>query len=335
MSSQRIAPIDNPVLTMSPLLAELSGLELNAVAAFLEPRSVKKDEIIFYEGTAGQEMFILVSGRIGAWVKQSDGMRRWLFELNPGDFFGEMSVIAHESRSATLSARLDTELMVLPGIDFYRIIFDHPMIGVKMLRAIGKVQTTWLEQVSKSLGDLMRWGEKARRRAISDELTGLYNRRFLEESGKDRFAHGSVGRRNISFMMIDLDKIHEVNTKYGSRAGDLLFIAMGEVLRKVTRAGDICARLSGDEFSVLLPDTEHGEALEIAERICMTVFSRKVAVPKSPGETEQTEITVSASIGIAAAPAHADSWEGLLLAADKALRRAKELGRNRAELASG
>jgi len=180
----------------------------------------------------------------------------------------------------------------------------------------------------------MRWGETARRRAISDELTGLYNRRFLEESAKDRFKHGSVGKRSISFLMVDLDKIHEVNDKYGPGAGDLLFIAVADALREITRTGDICARLSGDEYAILLPDTDQVEALEIADRICKTVSSRKVAVPKSPDSAELTEITVTSSIGVASAPAHANSWEGLLQAADKALHRAKELGRNRAEVAS-
>ena len=334
MSGERSAPIHNPVFRTSPLFEGFSELELNAVAAFLEPRRIKNGEVIFREGAAGEEIFILISGKIGAWTKQADGTRRWLFELKPGDFFGEMSVVAGESRSATLTAHLDTELLVLAGIDFYRIVFDHPMIGLKMLRAIVKVQNTWLEQVSKYLSDLMRWGEAARRRAVSDELTGLYNRRFLEESAKDRFERGSVGWRSISLMMIDLDRIHEVNTRYGSGAGDLVFIAVAEILRHITRAGDICARLSGDEFAVILPDTEYLEALETAERICEAVFSRKVAVPKSPGSTEKIEINVSASIGIASAPVHADSWESLLRAADNALSRAKELGRNRAELAS-
>ena len=329
----RLAPVHDPVLKKSPLFEELSELELNAVAAFLEPRRIKKDEVIFNEGNSGEEMFVLVSGKISAWVSQADGTQRLMFEISPGDFFGEMSIIANESRSATLHAKVDSELLVFHGIDFYRIIFEHPIIGSKMLKAIRKVQNIWLEQTSRYLSDLMRWGETARRRAIIDELTGLYNRRFLEESAIGRFAHGTVGLRSVSLMMMDLDKIHRINESHGTSGGDLVFISVAGILRSTTRTGDICARLSGDEFAVLLPDTGPEEALGIAERVRQTMASNKIAIPKKPGAAEKTEIIVFTSIGIATAPIHADSWANLLLAADNALYRSKDLGRNRVEIA--
>ena len=332
MNGRKLAPINDPVLKSSPLFQYLSDLELNAVAAFLEPRRIKCGEVIFNEGAEGKEMFVLISGMISASVKRIDGTSRVMFEIRPGDFFGEMSVIANESRSATLNAKVDSMLLVLHGIDFYRIIFDHPIIGAKMLKAIRQVQNVWLEQTSSSLSDLMRWGETARRRAVSDDLTGLYNRRFLEESVHGRFTHGSVGLRSLSLLMMDLDKIHIINETYGSKAGDLVFIEVAKMLRNASRNEDICARLAGDEFAVLLPDTEPEEACEMAERIRQTIANCKVSVPKAPDSPEQTKISIHTSIGIAAAPIHADSWERLMLTADTALRRSKELGRNRIEV---
>ena len=334
MSGKRIAPIYDPVLKASPLFEELSELELNAVAAFLEPCGIKKDNVIFSEGAAGEEMFILVNGSVNAWVNQSDGNQHQIFVAKPGDFFGEMSIIANESRSATLIAAVDTELLVLHGIDFYRIIFEHPMIGVKILRAIRKVQNIWLDQISKHFSDLMRWGETARRRAICDELTGLYNRRFLEASAKDRFAEGIMELRGLSLLMVDLDKIHSINEHHGSKGGDMAFIATAEVLRSVTRPGDICARLSGDEFAVLLPDTNIDEARAIAERIRHNLTIKKITVPQNPDGTGQTEVFISTSIGIASAPVNADTWEKLSLAADNALHHSKMLGRNMVEVAT-
>jgi len=334
MSGKRMAPIYDPVLKTSPLFEDLSELELNAVATFLEPRGIKKGEVIFTEGAAGEEMFILVSGRISAWINHADGNRHQVFEIKPGDFFGEMSIIANESRSASLAAVVDTELLVFHGIDFYRVIFEHPMIGVKILRAIRKIQNIWLDQVSKHLGDLMRWGETARRRAVCDELTGLYNRRFLEQSAADRFEAGFVGLRSISLLMMDLDKIHAINEHHSSKGGDLVFIATADVLRSCTRPGDICARLSGDEFAILLPDTNPEEARIVAERIRRNLIAKKIMVPQNPDGTGQTEIFVSTSIGIASAPLHADTWENLKLAADNALHHSKLLGRNRVEIAA-
>jgi diguanylate cyclase (GGDEF)-like protein len=326
--------IGDPVIRKSPLFSGLSGQEFSAVAVFLDRCRVKKGGTIFNEGDAGEDMFILLSGAVNAFASQSDGTQRWMFDIKPGDFFGEMSVIAREPRSATLSAKEDTELMTLHGIDFYRIIFERPMIGVKILRAIGAVQNQWLDQSSKSYNDLMRWGETARRRAITDELTGLYNRRFLEESIKNRFDHGSVGLRKMSLLMMDLDKVHAINEKYGFLSGDRVIIAVAGILRSCTRSGDIAARLSGDEFSVLLPDTEGSNAKIIADRIRQNVQDRQVEVFKSPGSTENVSIDIRGSIGIAEAPTHAGTVEALIFAADGALRKAKNLGRNRVEMAS-
>ena len=333
MRGRKIPLAHDPVFRKSPFCKELSDLEMNAVTAFLEPRRVKSKEVIFEEGAVGEEMFILVHGSVSAWVKQTDGTTRRMFGLKSGDFFGEMSIIVNESRSATIIAQEDSELLVLHGTDFYRLAFEYPMIGKKLLHAIIKVQNIWLEQTSRQVGDLMRWGETARRRAISDELTGLYNRRFLEESANDHFTKGAVKLSSLSLMMMDLDKIHEINTNYGIKAGDLVFISTAEVLRSNTRAGDICARLSGDEFAVLLPFTEPEEARDIAEKVRVSLNSRMITVPANPEGIGKTEITVRTSIGIASAPVHADCWENLTEAADRALRRCKELGRNRVVLA--
>jgi diguanylate cyclase (GGDEF)-like protein len=311
----------------------MSELEFNAITAFLERLRVKKGSMVFKEGDTGKDMFIFLKGSLSAFVSQSDGTERWMFDIKQGDFFGEMSVIASEPRSATLTAKEDTDIMVLQGIDFYRIVFEHPMIGVKLLRAIGKVQNQWLDQTSKHLGDLMRWGETARRRAITDELTGLYNRRFLEDSIKDRFDQGSVGLRKMTLMMMDLDKVHAINEKHGTQAGDLVIIAVADILRSIMRAGDIAARLSGDEFAVLLPDTDCEEASLVAERIRETVFRYEVQVPKTPGAADKVPIGIRTSIGIAGAPIHAQTTESLLFTSDGALRKAKGLGRNRVEIA--
>jgi diguanylate cyclase (GGDEF)-like protein len=312
----------------------LSELEFNAVTAFLERMRVKKGAAVFKEGDDGEDMFILLSGALSAFVSQSDGTQRWMFDIKPGDFFGEMCIIAHEPRSATLTAKTDVEMMVLQGIDFYRLVFEHPMIGVKILRAISAVQNQWLDQSSRHYSDLIRWGETARRRAITDELTGLYNRRFLEESLKDRFEQGSVGLRKMSLVMMDLDKVHAINERHGSRAGDLVIIAVADILRSVMRSGDIAARLSGDEYAILLPDTDTNDAFQVAERIRTSVLKRQIQVPKTPGSGENIAINIGTSIGIAVAPTHAKKAESLIFAADGALRRAKDLGRNRVELVS-
>jgi len=305
--------------------------ELKLVSASFSKRAVKQGGTLYKEGDAGEEMYILVSGSAEAWVQSSEGKPHQLFEVKSGGFFGEMSIISGEKRPTALTASADLELLVLKRADFHRIVFEHATVGIKILRAMIDVQNTQLEQSSRQLGDLMRWGEAAQQRVICDELTGLYNRRFLQQTATDHFKDGAVRLRPLSLLMLDLDKIHAINDRYGTKAGDLVFIAAGEELRSVTRPSDICARLSGDEFAVLLPDTNAEGASIVAERIRSALEQRKIPIPN--GGTSKTDVTISTSIGISSAPLHADSWTNLYRTADNALLRSKNLGRNRVEVA--
>ena len=332
MSTAILQPSD-PIMLQSLLFVGLSDLEFGMISAFLGRLQIQKGDCVFKEGDAGKEMFILVSGELSACASQSDGTDRWLFDVSPGDFFGEMSIIVHEPRSATITATEDSELIVLNEKDFYRIISDHPVIGIKMLKAIGAVQNQWLEKTSKSHSDLMRWGETARRRAITDELTGLYNRRFIEETMQNRFVHSSINLRKMALLMMDMDKVHEINETYGPLSGDKAIIAVAQILFSCIRSGDIAARLSGDEFAIFLPDTGIEDACQVAQRIRQGVEDTRLAVPKTPGSAESMHIEIRISIGIAIAPTHAKSLESLYDAADNALREAKEKGRNRIEVA--
>jgi diguanylate cyclase (GGDEF)-like protein len=332
-NSLPLTPIENPVLMNSPLFAGMSSLEYNAATAFMERRRICKGEIVFRQDELGEEMFILLEGSLSAYRRQSDGTRRKIFDIDLGHFFGEMSIIAGDPRSATIMANTDSDVMVIQRADFYRIIFEFPMLGIKILRSIINLQNQWFDQSSRHLGDLMRWGETARRRAITDALTGLYNRRFLEDSIKEHFGHDPSGLRKLSFLMLDLDKIHQINERHGTLAGDLVFRAAAEILTAQTRPGDICARLAGDEFSVLLPDTDEKYARLIAENIREAIGKEEVMVPEKPGAIPRVPVRMHTSIGIAAAPLHAKNPETLVAAADAALRKAKELGRNRVEMA--
>ena len=316
-------------------LSLFSGMDENEfiiVSKYLRTLDLKKDESIFNEGDTGRDMFIHFSGALNAFITQPDGTRRLIFSVKTGDFFGEMSIITHEPRSVTITAAEDSTVIKFTGYDFYSIISEYPVIGSKILRAIGVVQNRWLDNSSKSFSDLTRWGEAARKRAVTDEMTGLYNRRFLEESIMGRFKDPSISFRVMSLLMMDLDKIHGINDRYGIKAGDLVIISCAEIIRSCTRNGDIPARLSGDEFAVLLPDTGIDDAALIAERIRKNIEEKKIEVPASPGSAETTFIGTRTSIGIAAAPAHAGTIEELENTSDIALRKAKELGRNRVEV---
>jgi diguanylate cyclase (GGDEF)-like protein len=307
--------------------------EFAVIAPFLEFRRLLKDAVVFNEGDSGGDIFILISGKLNAYAAQPDGIMRYLGSIGPVNFLGEMAVIAHEPQSSTVIVREDAEMMVLRGDDFYRIVFEHPAIGIKMLRIIEESQNRQFEDSFRDLNDLLRWGEAARRRAVTDDLTGLYNRRFLVESIKTRFKQGSLGLRKMSLLMLDLDRVHEINELHGIEAGDRAIIAVAGILTSFLRSEDISARLAGDEFAVLLIDADSSSASLIADRIREAVALRPLTVPEDPGSERMVPIKIETSIGIAVAPTHADSETTLISLADDALRRAKVLGRNRVELA--
>lgn len=315
-------------LASTALFANLSGLELTAVSAFLERRLLKKGAIVFREGQRGEELFIVLTGRIGSCVKQADGTQRKIYEFVPGRFFGEMAIIESEPRSATCWAEEDSQLLALEGLDFYRLIFLHPIIGLKILTNIGTVMCSWLDESSRFLGDLVRWGETARRRSVEDGLTGLFNRRFLEESLESRFTALAAGGRPVSLIMMDLDRFRDINAAFGAEGGDQTIRAVGDAIRGVLRDGDVAARLSGDEFAVLLPDTNCAEALKVSERLRAAVEAVSLPFPSLSGGRPRV-VKPAASLGTASAPIHAGSPKELIDVADRALARAKQEGRNR------
>jgi len=312
----------------SPLFESLSTDEIAVVYGFLKQRRYPSGSVVFEEGDVGEEIFIVQTGCIGSSVAQTDGTRRTIYEFGPGRFFGEMAVIEGVPRSAQCKAEEDSELLVLEGTDFFHLVFEHSVIGHKMLTSIGRVMVSWLDESSHFLNDLVRWGETARRRAVEDALTGLFNRRFLEESLGNRFSAISSGGRRFALVMMDLDRFHEINTICGARGGDMVIQAAAAAFKPALRDGDVAARLAGDEFAFLLPDTGKEDACMVADRLRRCVESLHPAIVPEAGGVP-VPFNMSASLGVAVAPDQAPDTATLTAAADKALFAAKEAGRNR------
>jgi diguanylate cyclase (GGDEF)-like protein len=153
-----------------------------------------------------------------------------------------------------------------------------------------------------------------RRQAITDELTGMPNRRALYERLDRAIAARRDGGR-LAFVLIDLDGFKEVNDSLGHKAGDLLLREIGPRVRDAVRDGDLLARLGGDEFGVLLEDANVDEALAVATRIRHGL--------ERPVDVEGLALMVDASIGIATFPEHGTDAEALLQHADVAMYHAK------------
>ena len=162
-----------------------------------------------------------------------------------------------------------------------------------------------------------------REQSIRDPLTGLYNRRYMEEALKQHLSHVTRHLHPLGVMMIDIDHFKGFNDRYGHRAGDGLLRELGKFLQNHIRAEDIACRYGGEEFLLIMPDTLQETALRRAEQLRQEVRTLRVENAGQPHE----EITLS--LGVAIYPVHGHTIETLLRAADSALYRAKQEGRDR------
>ena len=161
-------------------------------------------------------------------------------------------------------------------------------------------------------------------RAATDGLTGLPNQRAVTDALKRMFAQAAATQAPLALLMLDLDHFKQVNDQHGHPVGDQVLAGVGAALRAALRNQDFAGRKGGEEFAILLPDTEVAVALEIAERI-----RAAIAEISLPG----TDAPVTVSIGVAGYPGHASTLDRLERLADAALYVAKRQGRNRVELA--
>ena len=157
--------------------------------------------------------------------------------------------------------------------------------------------------------------------SVTDPLTGLLNRRYLEERISEEIIRSKRHRFSLSLMMLDVDDFKSYNDTFGHPAGDSALQAVAEILKESLRGADVAARYGGEEFAILLPQTSSEEAAQIGERI------RK--------QVERTEVPnrkVTVSVGIASCSNDVDSARDLISAADVALYAAKNQGRNNVQI---
>ena len=163
---------------------------------------------------------------------------------------------------------------------------------------------------------------------LTDPLTGIFNRRYLETRCKEEAANVRRHQTPLTCMFLDIDKFKLINDTYGHSAGDEVLCGIARLIKTQLRSADILARYGGEEFVVLLPQTGLSQACEIAERIRSTISDQSFQVD------QENDLTVTISIGVAQtqgilAPDDTAVAHRLLAMADEALYNAKETGRNR------
>ncbi len=165
--------------------------------------------------------------------------------------------------------------------------------------------------------------------AVTDELTGLFNRRGFFPQGEREFERAARFNRPLAAVMFDIDHFKMVNDVYGHPAGDKVLQALAACFRQNTRGIDVVGRYGGEEFILLLPETLLPEAIQIAERLRLSIEELVVPVCPANGDSTTVNVRVTASAGIAVALPDVRTLNVLIDLTDQALYRAKASGRNR------
>lgn len=159
--------------------------------------------------------------------------------------------------------------------------------------------------------------------AVTDGLTGLHNRRYLDNHLKTLFNRAAARSRPLSVCITDIDRFKSVNDTYGHDAGDEILREFARRIRSTVRGADLACRYGGEEFVVVMPDTDAYSAASIAERLRGIIEAAPFALPSGGS------LQITASMGIASFTAGVETPEQLLKNADRALYEAKNSGRNR------
>ena len=238
--------------------------------------------------------------------------------VGPGS--GPQATRSGRGLTLPLASRIGVRAYVPGHIESHRKNAAYVRVAEAGLLALAALMLLTL-LLARPLLRAFRWTEEQASEARIDSLTGLANRRALEEvlaaeiSRAQRFTH------QLAVVLLDLDRFKEINDSFGHASGDVMLRAVSRLLTSLARQGDTVARWGGEEFVVVLPETDLAGAQRFAERLRRTIEAQSVG-----------EMKTSASCGVATMLPE-DNAEELLHAADQALYQAKTNGRNRTESA--
>lgn len=220
-----------------------------------------------------------------------------------------------------------TRWILLPLVREEQVLGTLWLWGPELVAADLPAANLFASQVAVALENTRLYA-RVQQLAITDELTGLYNRRGLYELGRREVARARRFGTDLSALMIDIDHFKRVNDRWGHSVGDEVLCALAGRLQGLVRSVDVVARYGGEEFVILLPGARLRWATKVAQRVLAAVNGASFSVGETP-------VAVTISIGVAAFGREIEDLAGLIHRADLALYRAKERGRQRVYVVEG
>lgn len=290
--------------TISYLLEECREVRIPAGTTLLDP------------GQHNESVYIVLSGTLAVRHGAPDG--KLISTVGQGSCAGEMSMIDGAVPNAHVIATEDCELLCVRHETLWALInTSHGAARNLVMILLRRTQAD--KQFMRERSVIMR---QYHRRALTDPLTDLYNRYGMEKFFARALERCQKDATPATQIVIDIDYFRDFNNEHGHLAGDSVLMAVADGIQTGFRPTDLMARYGGDEFTVLLPDTDIQLAASIAENVRRSIGAWQ------PEESCDSRLSVSVSVGVAAMRP-GDSVKDLFGRADAALYRAKQAGRNR------
>lgn len=267
----------------------------------------------------GGNLYILLSGELGVMAdQQGEPDDSAMFNVLPGECFGELSVFDEQSPSPLFTAKQPSDLLVIDSARLWHIVDEIHGVARNLLHLL----SFRIQAANARLRQRRKLGRFYQQLSMLDGLTGLHNRAWLNENLPLLVGNTDAQARTLSVIMMDLDYFKQFNDRHGHLAGDEALRAVAKVFGDALRPTDYAVRYGGEEFIVILPGADHKTGMRVANRLCVRmrqtiVFDdMRMPLPHMTG-----------SFGVASLRAGQNA-EDLIASADQALYRAKQAGRN-------
>jgi diguanylate cyclase (GGDEF)-like protein len=292
---------------------------LDAIVARCPVRQLLPGDTLLATGQTNSDIFVVLSGEVNVYL--ADRRDAPVAVLRAGDTVGELSAIDKKPTSANVIAENEVSLLAIDETMFWHVVHASHGFAVRLMLKLAERLRANNTTVQANM-DLCAHFEAV---ALSDALTGVHSRRWLDETLPRLCDRHRFDGKPVTVAVVDIDHFKRVNDQYGHQTGDIVLVEVARTMRNRLRPTDFIARFGGEEFVLIFPQTSLAGAAIAAERLREAV---RVAVVKTREGVQIPCATVS--IGLAELQPAQDVAR-LLHTADAALYRAKHKGRNRVE----